>query len=623
MMIDQTKESLNSIYQHVPRIPIWKWAEENVDFDLAPAYDIPAELSGPYSADFAPYMKTPVEDLQDPVVREVWFRKPSRFGSSESLTLNPIRYSVAVDPINTLFISCDEKSTESYWEDRIKIGLECCEVTDAKMRKAREKDSTLYFGNMVLRAMPPRNRGAFKQFGWGRIYAEECSLLPNTAIGMLRKRMDTYANAKAVFNSSPDPVQKRASADDPIFSEMKSTDCRKWMMREPKHNRSKLFEYIMGDGKTPHGLKWSQKAKRKDGTWDMQMVYDTAHYVTPGGAIITNDMRLKIARAGKWVATNKDALKSKRGYIANCFISPFRNGDFGEVAIAFLQAKAAGMEQWRVFVYEYLAEEWLLNVEQTKDSIIYDRQTEYDKGESFTETPGLKNLFIKKRFVDFLAIDVQKTHMWWLVRRWLEGGDSGLVNWGPVVAWQEIEELIGKYNPKLRLIDNSYTGRRIEVFDQCLKLKMIPCFGRDSLKLPYQKNMIDPYEGTTRQGKNRIPSYTLNPNQVKSSLMPMIRGQSEKHWFVYNDIEYDYMRQMTAEKSVDGVFIRMRPDNHAFDLEVLQYMAACVTGLYRMQQVEHVETTELSKGDEQIITSKNQAKVNSREPWIDSNNFRL
>ena len=623
-MLEPTRQTLHKAYEPRKRQHIWQWAASDVDFDLVPSYDIPQELSGPYDPDFAPYMKEPVEDLLDPRIREIWFRKPSRFAASESLVLNPIRYIVSVAPGNTLFLSCDEKSTEAFWEDRIKLGLLCSETAAAKVDGAREKDNTYYFDDMILRAIPPRNRGAFKQFGWKYIFVEECSLLPNTAPGMIRKRMDTYQECKAVFNSSPDPQQKRRSSEDPIFYEMDDTDCRKWKMPEPEYRRNKMFEFLLGDGKTPYGLKWDAKAKRKDKTWDLQRVYDSAHYVTPEGTTIINQNRLKIAHTGKWVATNKRGLPWKRGRIANCFISPFRNGDFGEVAVAFLQAKKAGFPQWRTFVYEYLAEEWKLNVDETKASVIYDRQTEYKRGKSFTETPGLVNIFAKRRFVDFLTIDVQKTHLWWLVRRWLEGGDSGLRDWGPIVTWKEVEEIIGRFNPRLRLIDNSYTGRRIEVFDWCLRLKMIPCFGRDSLQMPYQKNMIDPYEGTRKQSRKRIPSYTFNPNILKAGLTQMMRGQSEQHWFVYDNIEYDYVQQVTAEKSVDGLFEKIRNDNHMFDDEVLQYLAACVTGLYRMQPIEKIEKVELSEAQSEAQQEeKKGAKSKRRKAWVDPNSIRL
>jgi hypothetical protein len=491
------------------------------------------------------------------------------------------------------------------------------------MQDAREKENTLYFDNMILRAIPPRNKGAFKQFGWGRIFVEECSLLPNTAPGMIRKRMDTYQDCKAVFNSSPDPQQRRRSSLDPIFYEMDNTDQRKWRMPEPRYRRRQTFEYLLGDSKTPFGLKWTAKAKRKNGEWDLQRVYDSAHYITPQGTTILNRDRLKIAHTGKWYLTHREALPWKRGYIANCFISPFRNGDFGEVAVAFLQAKKAGFEQWRVFVYEYLAEEWKMNVDETKASVIYDRQTEYKRGESFTETPGLRNIFIKRRFVDFLTIDVQKTHLWWLVRRWLEGGDSGLRDWGPIVSWREVEEIMGKFNSRLRLIDNSYAGRRIEVFDWCLRLKLIPCFGRDTLQMPYAKNMIDPYEGTRRQGRKSIPSYTFNPNQLKAGLTTMMRGQSERHWFVYDGIEGEYVQQVTAEKSVDGAFEKIRAANHMFDVEVLQYLAACITGLYRMQPVEKMDV-ELSEAQGEAQKSEQDSKPKkSRKVWIDPNSIRL
>ena len=627
-MLETSKVALRELYKPEPRQQIWEFARDDVDFDLVPSYDIPAELSGPYDPEFAPYMKEPVEALLDPDIREIWFRKPSRFGASESLTCNSIRYAVAIAPRNCLFLSCDQIASESYFNDRIKLGLRCSIRAMAKVQRARELEHEIYFEDMVLRCGWPRAKGIFKQFGWAWIFVEECSLLANTAPGMIRKRMDTYSDATAIFISSPDPQQKRRSSEDPIFYEMDDTDSREWFMHEPKHRRGALFTFKMGDSKTPHGLKWNPKARRKDKSWDLQRVYDSAHYVTPAGTEIINRDRLKIAydSSSRWKVMNKQALRWKRGYVANCFISPFKNGDFGEVAVAFLQAKKAGFDQWRTFVYEYLAEEWVQTTEQAKESVIHDRETEYKRGEVFTDAPGFANIFIKKRFVDVLTIDVQKTHLWWLVRRWLESGDSGLRDWGPVVAWKEIEELIGRFNvPKgMRLIDNSYTGRRVEVLDWCVRLKLIPCYGRDTLQSSaIVKNMIDPYEGTRKQMRyGKIPSYTFNPNQLKARLLTMMLGKSEWHWFVYENVEYEYTQQVTAEKSIDGIFTPIRKANHGFDLEVLQTLAARVGRFLKIEDAKPKEEVKLSEAETETQKRKD-TKPKRRAAWIDPNAIRL
>jgi len=628
-MLDPSKATLAEAYTLQPRRHIWQFAEADVDFDLVPLYDVPPELSGPYDASFAPYMKEPVEAILDPTVREIWFRKPSRFGASESLTCNGIRFIVAEWPRNCLFLSCDQLSSESYFNDRIKLGLRCSEKAAAKLDRARELEHEVYFENMVLRCGWPRAKGIFKQFGWAVIFVEECSLLPNTAPGMIRKRTDTYAECKIIFLSSPDPQQKRRSSEDPIFYEMEETDQRHWFIREPKYKRARYFEMVMGTHKTPYGLKWNPKAKRKDGSWDLQRVFDSAHYITPAGSEILNRDRLKMAYAStsKWRVTNKRALRWKRGYVANCFISPFKNGDFGEVAVAFLEAKKAGLEQLRTFVYEYEAREWTQTTEQAKESVIHDREADYKRGETFNDAPGIINIYAKKRFVDVLTIDVQKTHLWWLVRRWLESGDSGLRDWGPVVAWKEVEELIGRFEiPKgMRLIDNSYTGRRVEVLDWCVRLKMIPCYGRDTLKSnAIVKNMVDPYEGTAKQSRyHKIPSYTFNPNMLKARLLTMMRGKSEWHWFVYNNVEYEYTQQVTAEKSVDGVFTPIRKANHMFDLEVLQTLAARVGRFLKIEDAKPKEDVELSEAQEAQSEKKRQTKAQSRAAWIDPNSIRL
>ncbi len=590
-MRERTRGALSSIHEPVERQWAWEWARDNVDFSRAPNYDTP--IHGPFDPEFTPFLKEPCEAIDDPDVQEVWVRKPSRAAGSECLILNPIRKDVATSPCPSLYMSSDQLSTERFFTKRIKLGFECSAVTDAKYRAAHSTEHEINFEDMDLVATWPAAKGAFKQSGYKRIYVDECSLLPNTAPGMIRKRTDTYSLSTIVFISAPDPVQKRPSRDDPIFFEMEETDKRKLFFPDPKTGNLFTFEMgVSGKNATRHGLKWSASAKRSDGSWDMVKVRKTAHYVTPDGTKISNAQKAKLIPKFAWIPTNPDAPKEKRGYIYNCFVLPFKSGDFGQIACAFLEAKKAGPAALRVFVYEYLAEWWHEDTEAATDDALKARCRHYEKGTLLSQceqepTKGVSyaNLYLPKPKVVLGTVDVQKAHQWYLFREWIEGGDSGLVDYGYAVTWTQIEKKGDEHGAHRIGVDYAYESRRAEVFEYAAECQAWPLMGRASLDLPYLQKAYDPKEGKRGQSsdeENKIKAYEFNDDIFSTMLLSMIRGESPKNWCLYSGIDREYVRQVNSTQKLDGKWGRKRgySQDHLWDCEKMQVVLALIMGIF-------------------------------------------
>lgn len=566
MLKKQTVKTWQVACKPPPDQNVWEWARDNVDFSLVGNYDTP--LKTKYDPNFMPFWKEPVEAVTDPTVSEIVALKCARAGGSENLLMNPIRFMVGVRPIPTLYVTGDQMGAEAMMEERIKRGLRAATTTRQKLRRAFATQHRIAFEDMDLFITWPRSRQAFKQRGYGLVLCDEVSTWPEFSADMARKRTASYPFAHIVFISSPDPQQKRSSADDPIFIEYKRGDQRKWHCADPATGKPFVFE--LGGGSGP-GLRWDEHAKDDDGNWDLDRVAKTAHYITPGGAKLTEADRMAVVRAGRWIPTNPAAPANVRSYHVTAFMTPFDS--FGGIAVAFLKAKREGKMALRTFLYEYMAHEWFDDIEK-----VYDNQLERRDGGYLRGTNPLGE---HEDHTILMTVDVQKDHLWYLLRSWRPGGESALIDWGRCLDWDDVDEIAAKYRPAWLAVDSGYGQRTQEVYEESLRRQYIPMKGDDKAKpglLPFSRTAINPYEGTRRQIEGQSVLLTVfHSDTFKLMLLDRMRGDVQG-WQIYRGIERDYLRQMTAEERTPTGWVKRRPDNHCFDLETMQLVLAMQQG---------------------------------------------
>ena len=592
IMLTDCKTIIDSTFAERCKIGPVEWCEANVDFALN--YGYPTEYKGRWDSSFLPFWNEPLENCYNPEIREQALLKPSQAGGTENVPLNAIRYAVGNSPRRCLYVWGDQKAAEDDFRERIVGGLRCGSATADKLKGARNVECRLDFADMSIVGAWPKNKMAFKRNPWSLIIADEFSTFPGMTPGMIRKRCDTVPFSHIVWISSPDPTMKQTSDDDPIFMEYRAGDQRKWTCKDPKTGNP--FVFVMGGDDVPHGLKWDANAKRDDGTWDLQAVRETAHYVTPDGTLIENDLRMTVVRAGEWVASNPSAPEWRRSYHLNAFMMPFKSGDFGNIAVEFLQAKRQGVNQLKVFVYEYLAEPFYETREVNEESVMVERQGDYKRGEQISEIEVNKEFYIAKQKSNIITIDVQKDHFWWNIREWIDTGDSGLIAWGHCVETAELDGLADDYNVGFGGIDYGWAYREYEVLQYALEGKnngsqwIIPLRGKDRQNSSLIFSYRDPYLGKSGQGVHSVETYTWETDTFRSLYMQMIRGESRENWQVYKGIESEYAKQATALEKVDGSWQNRRghTQDHQYDCECMQLVIARIVGLYQNRMVETI-----------------------------------
>lgn len=581
-------------YELPPDQEIWEWAESNIDFSLVPNYDTP--VHAPFDADYAPYMKQPLEWLKDHSTRELWIRKCSRAAATEYL-LAWLRYKIAQDSEPTYYLTADQLTTERFMESRIKRGMGTCPPANEKYKAARVTEHDIRFPSMDFRVSWPNAKGAFKQDGWAAIIADEFPTWKAFAADMLRKRAGTYAFHKIVGLGSPDPVGRHPDGD-PVILEYESTDQCVWMMKDPKSGNPFCFEF--GGAKQAHGLKWPDDCRDAEtGEWDLERVRKEAYYLTPDGTKIHNKERSrlvheadKLRRDGDcrfgWVARNSKAPAHIHGIWIVGPMVPFADGDFGVLAYRFLEAKRRGLGALRAYFYENWADVGdMPNSAKVSDNSLRARELNYGRGGKFfeaTEGDGELTIIVPDNAVKglMLTVDVQKYHLWWVARWWLVNGENtqcGMEDWGNVANFHDLQAIIETGKPSGVGIDIGYAERYGEVADFCAFSGAIALKGEDNMKSDlYLRDDMNPNEGrkARQRESNRFTMLTWNTDIFRSKLLAAIRGETPWSWFVPKMAGRDYVRQVLSTQKIDGEWKTRKgyPDDHMFDCEVMQLVLA-------------------------------------------------
>ena len=141
-------------------------------------------------------------------------------------------------------------------------------------------------------------------------------------------------------------------------------------------------------------------------------------------------------------------------------------------------------------------------------------------------------------------------------------------------------------------MDYGYAERRQEVREQAYQRTYIPVLGEGNLPkyCDSKAKVILLYEGTESQKDGeRIGIIMARPDTYKSVLLDLQNGEGDRQWYCYRHIELEYVRQVTAEKCVDGKWVEKKghPNNHLWDCEWMQLLAASLNGLFTSQYIRN------------------------------------
>ncbi len=603
------KKTVAGMLAPQPDETIYEWAEREIYFPAS----YKALESGKYDVSRTPFWRGVMDDIQDRSIHEHWVVKGSQTAASENLHLIPMRWRVCNDPCTQIFVGGEEKSTEEFWRERIKSGLQLGPALREKWKRAEELGLAVYYDDGMIVAGWAKSKGITKTRAVDVVNIDELDVFVDVGpIGKLRRRMITRPFPKLVGISAMDANNKRLSSESPIWIEFLQTCQRYYFLYEPEQRNKKtrrMFKLGMGwkdekSGKaSPWGLKWSEDARDADGNWDAEIVRESTWYQTPGGARVDDALLLELIQDGVWKPTNKKKTDPlKRGYHLSNLYVPWC--PLGNIAAEFLEAKKTNPKALRVFIMEVLAEQERIKQETVVDTQLHERQGDYGRGVRITESDGIcneagesfKKFYIGKKKAVGLACDAQTYHLWWVAREWIEGGDSGLIDFGTCVRWSELNEVSKECAAHWVTVDAADGKRAHEIYNACLKYRFQAIAGQENIThMLYQMSHFDPIAGArgmhlSKKGasKNQIDLLSFRPDPFRSEVVARIGGETDHAWCVYHGIEREYVDQVISTEKKGGVWVTKegQAQDHLFHCEVHQVVAATKMGLNEFRERE-------------------------------------
>lgn len=277
-------------------------------------------------------------------------------------------------------------------------------------------------------------------------------------------------------------------------------------------------------------------------------------------------------------------------------MSPWKT--LGERAAEYVSAvRSADPEQVRTAINTEFGECYAFKGDAPPPAAVRERCAAYKLGEV---PAGAKLLALT------CGVDVQKRRLVYAVRGWGRAMESWLLDYGEIHGdteqdgvWEELAALrdreYGEHTILRMGIDSGYRPgdkwRRPDhaVYAFCMQNKRaVPTKGRDRMLKPVAPTLID----VTWRGqvvKQGLQLWHLDSDHFKSWIQHALLQPPEQRsgrWWVPEDVDEDYCLQMTAETRVQkpsglAVWIRVRPENHYFDCEVINLAMAYSLGLHR------------------------------------------
>lgn len=546
----------NQIYlqtlQHVAKTRIYKhagaWAEENR------IYPSDAAIPGKFDISYTPYLDAIFEAVESYKYKIIVVMMASQLGKTDGFCLNVIGKTFDCEPVPIIFVMPDQKMAEAISNDRFDKMLITTPSLWDKLSKGKKNKVTEKFVN-----------GARISFAWAssasqlcsspsaKAFMDELDRMPDNVdnegdpFEVVSARTKNYINAKIILTSSP--TIKGASKIVKHYDV--GTRC-KFCLPCPfcqQHffpTRATLqWEEINGEP-TKFFLVCPECKKE-----------------------ISEEHRSTMLQKGKYIAENP-ASKVASFWVTGLCSYWVTWSDAGNKI--FSAEKSGDINRIQSVINTFFGEPYELRGESIQPKIIADLRRPYRRGNVINDIEILT-----------CGVDVHKNNLYWVVRGWGKGDKSWLVANGIILGdtltdtpWQVLERLvlsqIGQKPIRLVCIDAGY--RDAQVYTFCKRIGIAaPCKGYLRQFAPIRMARINYYNG---QVDKKL--CCIDDSYFKTLMMSKI---IKKNWFVPEDVEDIYIKQITAEKMIIDKRGRQiweceDRDNHYLDCEKLNMVAASI-----------------------------------------------
>ncbi len=542
------------------------WAESNLKLS-----ERITNKPGSYLTQRTPYVREVLECFADDRVRRlalVWGAQTSK----TTAIIVGMAYKLDVNPAPCLWVMPSTHLARSFSETRW-MPLIDQNPTLARHKQADPDKYRLleqHFDRMSVWFTGSNSPASLSSRSIAALCMDELDKFPakggkeSAPLQLAEARVATYPQHIIVTTSTP------TYEDGAIWTE--------WL----KGDQRKYFVPCLGCGEAwslewEH-IKWDETAKQDEG-WNMERVAATARCVCPacGHAHEEADKQEMLER-GEWRPTDFAAEPGRRSYHLSSLYAPWRR--WADLAVKFLQDREApgGLQD---FYNRELAIPWKVEGSRITTAMIRERidaSPKYLLGQ-----PPSDGVLAR-----LMAVDVQQTELWWLVRQLHEDGSSYLVQYGSALGWGGLAEKFRELGCQWGIVDAGYAAKATSgVYNFVFGTagKFCAAFGRTKK----HNSSLKPWETGELQidGTRTIRQMRFDALLWQERLYHDVLRDGRVPWYLPRDLAKDYVSQMQNEALVDDKdekkWQRFGP-NHLADCEkmALVYMD-CFLSAFRAQ----------------------------------------
>ncbi len=522
----------------------------------------------------APWQIAPLDAVGDPDVKECVYLAPIGTGKTTFMEA-AMAYVISQDPGPTLLVGQTDDDLRDWAETRLSHAIkntpEISQLMPSDRHKARKM--SILFPHMPL-YLTGANLSGLNAKSMRRVFMDEVWLYRPSLTNEGRGRLHDRWNRQLFLLS-----QAGVKGDD-LDKAWEQTDKREFMFTCPCCGEQQPWQWCnvgYSDDEELTDLERAQTAHLKCSNDDCDWTCEDKP-----------QPRRLLAEGAEYVSTHDGALPGHVGFHYNVLCN-WRK-PLWEIVLLWLEAKKAqrvgNLDPLRQFIQKRLAEPWEEDLTDNREALIGSGYLlgEFEKGER-----------IEDEAHRFLTVDVQRDHFWACIRAWRADGSSQLLWFGRLETFDDILAKQQQYKvaPKMVFLDAQYDTDR--VYSACASQDWTALHGSGRESFPYKQRNGEivqrPFTRfstaqTSRGGKARYAHWASD--RIKDILHSHRTGQAAE-WGIPDDVSQEWLKQIDSEakrevtnaktKQVDYRWVKVRRDNHGWDVEAEQIVAALMLKL--------------------------------------------
>ena len=525
-------------------------------------------LTPKFQIENAPWQREPLDILAESDAKEIVFLAPIGTGKTTFIEA-ALQYIISEDPGPTLLVGQTDDDLRDWAETRMDYAIRNTPETAALLPEDRHKKRKMQilFPHMSL-FLTGANLSGLQSKSMRRVFNDEAWQYKPGMLNESRGRLHDRWNRQFFI------LSQAGTKGDDLDKAWQQTDQREFSFPCPTCTTIQPWKWCnvaIDDDEEISLLNRAQTAKLKCDNPDCDWT-----------CADNTQQRRALAESASYVQTSS-GLPGHVGFHYNVLCN-WRK-PLWEIALLNLEAKAAmkvgNIDPLRQFIQKRLAESWEEDLTDNRQALVGDgyRLAEFSQGQ-----------LVENETYRFITVDVQRDHFWVVCRAWRSDGSSRLLFFGRMETYDQIEELRRrmKVSPKMTFVDAQYNTD--QVYCATSSNDWTALHGSGQASFAYKKQNGDIIhrafskfsEASATNGRKARYAFWAS-DRIKDILHAHRTGQAQS-WEIPDDAPEEYLKQIDSEakreivngktKQVEYRWVKVRRDNHGWDVEAMQIVAA-------------------------------------------------